>query len=42
MDDPSRHYQTRMGFSDTLLLPNGTRAHSNGDLIAAARRIFTR
>ena len=34
-----RKYQARMGFEDTLVLPNGTRANSNGDLIAAARRI---
>lgn len=38
----NRNYHTRMGFEDTLLLPNGTRANSNGDLIAAARRIVTR
>ena len=38
----NRNYHTRMGFEDTLLLPNGTRANSNGDLIAAARRIVLR
>jgi uncharacterized protein (DUF849 family) len=34
-----RKYQTRMGFEDTLTLPDGARAKSNADLIAAARRI---
>ena len=34
-----RHYDTRVGFEDTLTLPDGTRANSNADLVAAARRI---
>jgi uncharacterized protein (DUF849 family) len=34
-----RHYDTRMGFEDTLTLPDGSRAKSNADLVAAARRI---
>jgi uncharacterized protein (DUF849 family) len=35
-----RRYQARMGFEDTLMMPDGTRANSNADLIAAARRIL--
>ena len=34
-----RGYDTRVGFEDTLTLPDGTRAKSNADLIATARRI---
>jgi uncharacterized protein (DUF849 family) len=34
-----RSYDTRTGFEDTLTLPDGTRAKSNADLIATARRI---
>ena len=34
-----RHYDTRVGFEDTLVLPDGTRAGSNADLVAAAKRI---
>ena len=34
-----RCYDTRVGFEDTLTLPDGTRANSNADLVAAARRI---
>ena len=34
-----RHYDTRVGFEDTLTLPDGTRAGSNADLVEAARRI---
>jgi uncharacterized protein (DUF849 family) len=35
-----RCYDTRVGFEDTLTLPDGTRAKSNADLIATARRIM--
>lgn len=34
-----RSYDTRMGFEDTLTLPDGSRADSNAALVAAARRI---
>ncbi|RPI49513.1 MAG: hypothetical protein EHM55_23580 [Acidobacteria bacterium] len=34
-----RGYDTRIGFEDTLRLPDGTRAASNADLVSAARRI---
>jgi uncharacterized protein (DUF849 family) len=34
-----RCYDTRIGFEDTLTLPDGTRAKSNAELIATARRI---
>ena len=35
-------YDTRVGFEDTLKLPNGTRAASNADLVTAARQLITR
>lgn len=34
-----RNYDTRMGFEDTLMLPDGSRAANNAVLVAAARRI---
>jgi uncharacterized protein (DUF849 family) len=34
-----RGYDTRIGFEDTLRLPDGTRAASNADLVSAACRI---
>jgi uncharacterized protein (DUF849 family) len=34
-----RNYDTRMGFEDTLTLPDGSRASNNAALVAAARRI---
>ncbi len=34
-----RGYDTRIGFEDTLRLPDGTRATSNADLVSAACRI---
>jgi len=34
-----RGYDTRIGFEDTLRLPDGTRAQSNADLVSAASRI---
>lgn len=34
----ARHYDTRVGFEDTLTLPDGARAPSNAALVAAARR----
>ena len=33
-------YDVRIGFEDTLYLPDGTRAQSNAELVAAARRIM--
>lgn len=36
----SRGYDTRIGFEDTLTLPNGTLAESNAVLVALARRSF--
>lgn len=35
-----RGYDTRVGFEDTLKMPDGTRAASNADLVTAARRII--
>jgi uncharacterized protein (DUF849 family) len=35
-----RGYDTRVGFEDTLKLPDGTRAKSNADLITAARQLI--
>jgi uncharacterized protein (DUF849 family) len=37
-----RGYDTRIGFEDTLFLPDGSRAHDNRDLVAAARQIIKR
>jgi uncharacterized protein (DUF849 family) len=34
-----RNYDTRMGFEDTLTLPDGSRAADNAALVAAARRV---
>ena len=34
-----RGYGARIGFEDTLLMPDGTRAESNAALIAAARKV---
>jgi len=34
----TRGYDTRVGFEDTLTLPDGSAARSNADLVAAARR----
>ena len=33
-------YDVRIGFEDTLVLPDGTRARSNAQLVAAARRLL--
>lgn len=35
-----RGYQTRIGFEDTVTLPDGSPAARNADLVAAARRLF--
>ena len=35
-----RGYDTRVGFEDTLVLPDGNRAHDNRELVAAARQII--
>jgi uncharacterized protein (DUF849 family) len=35
-------YDTRIGFEDTLVLPDGKHAPDNRDLVAAARRIISR
>ena len=35
-----RGYDTRVGFEDTLKLPDGTRAASNADLVTAARQLI--
>jgi uncharacterized protein (DUF849 family) len=37
-----QQYETRIGFEDTLTLPDGTRAASNAELLLAARRIVQR
>jgi uncharacterized protein (DUF849 family) len=37
-----RGYDTRIGFEDTLVLPDCNRAHDNCDLVAAARQIINR
>jgi uncharacterized protein (DUF849 family) len=37
-----RGYQTRIGFEDTLALPEGSRAADNGELVARARQIMAR
>ncbi len=37
-----RRYATRVGFEDTLRLPDGSRAASNAQLVAAARQIIER
>jgi uncharacterized protein (DUF849 family) len=34
-----RRYDTRIGFEDTLALPDGTLAKDNGELVAAARQL---
>jgi uncharacterized protein (DUF849 family) len=34
-----RGYDTRVGLEDTLVLPDGTRARDNAELVTAARRI---
>lgn len=36
----ARGYDTRIGFEDTLTLPDGTPASSNAALVSAARRAF--
>ena len=36
-----RGYDTRMGFEDTLILPDGSRAESNLALVTAANRILS-
>jgi uncharacterized protein (DUF849 family) len=33
-----RGYDTRVGLEDSLVLPEGTRAGDNAELVAAARR----
>ncbi|MDH2445396.1 3-keto-5-aminohexanoate cleavage protein [Amnibacterium sp. CER49] len=38
-DAVRRGVDTRIGFEDTLLLPDGTRAASNAELVAAARAL---
>jgi uncharacterized protein (DUF849 family) len=35
-----RGYDTRIGFEDTLALPDGSRAEHNGELVAAARQLI--
>jgi uncharacterized protein (DUF849 family) len=35
-----RGYQSRIGFEDTLALPEGNRAEDNGELVARARQIM--
>ena len=37
-----RAYDTRTGFEDTLMLPDGSLAESNAALVAAARRIIAK
>jgi uncharacterized protein (DUF849 family) len=37
-----RRYDTRVGFEDTLRLPDGSRAASNAELVTAARQIIER
>jgi len=37
-----RTYDTRIGFEDTLELPDGSLAESNAELVAAARRIVAK
>ena len=37
-----RGYDTRIGFEDTLALPDGTQAENNSELVAAARQIIAR
>jgi uncharacterized protein (DUF849 family) len=37
-----RGYDTRIGFEDTLVLPDGNRANDNRELVAAARQIIGR
>jgi uncharacterized protein (DUF849 family) len=34
-------YDTRVGFEDTITLPDGTLAKNNGELVAAARQLAT-
>ena len=41
-DAVARGIDTRIGFEDTLLLPDGSRAASNADLVAAARALGAR
>lgn len=36
----SRDYDTRTGFEDTLVLPDGSRAKDNGELVTVARQII--
>ncbi|UCD76960.1 MAG: 3-keto-5-aminohexanoate cleavage protein [Desulfobacterales bacterium] len=38
----ARGYDTRTGFEDTLELPNGSRAKSNAELVAAAYRVVAK
>jgi uncharacterized protein (DUF849 family) len=38
----TRGYDTRVGFEDTLLLPNGARAASNAELVEAAKHVLRR
>jgi uncharacterized protein (DUF849 family) len=35
-----RGYDTRVGLEDTLVLPDGTRAHDNAELVTAARHLI--
>jgi uncharacterized protein (DUF849 family) len=37
-----RGYDVRIGFEDTLALPDGSRAEDNGQLVAAAQQIIAR
>jgi 5,10-methenyltetrahydrofolate synthetase len=37
-----RGYQTRIGFEDTLVMPDGSSPQGNADLIRAARRLLAR
>jgi uncharacterized protein (DUF849 family) len=34
-----RGYGSRIGFEDTLSMPDGSRAESNAELVAAARKV---
>ncbi len=38
----ARGYDTRIGFEDTLKLPDGSLARSNAELVSAARRVISR
>jgi uncharacterized protein (DUF849 family) len=37
-----RGYDARIGFEDTLALPDGSRAEDNGQLVAAAQQVIAR